>query len=289
MKTLHTDHTLEYEHLGPFVVHVWLKKKHMPWERYAARPVRKGVHWIKPMELPEREHTQFVACTRKINYWVAVCFMIGASLFSVPGFLPERLSSIYNVVYFCGSIFFTTAAYLQLIESINKDITNPDLFQTQYCHWIRAAWRPRSLGYCSSLVQFSGTVCFNVNCFDALVLSEPLAMDIGIWTPGMAGSVCFLVSCLFAWMEIARDAAIIRFKSVAWWIVWVNIAGSVAFQISSAVAFYRVATGEQVAPVLAMVTLTFGGVCFFIGAFLLRVEDMLDAKKLEGAMADATV
>ena len=284
MKPINIDHHLEYEHVGPFVVHVWLKKPEKDWERYTARPVRKGVHWIKPMELPEDEHEQFVACTRRINYWVAVCFMIGASLFSIPGFLPTSLAPYYNYIYFCGSIFFTTAAYLQLIESINKDITNPELFKTQHCHWVRAAWRPKNLGYLSSAVQFAGTLMFNVNCFDALVLTTPIGMNIGIWTPGMIGSICFLVSCLFAWMEIFRDPNVESFITVPWWIVWVNIAGSIAFQISSGVSFYLLDSGEQFMPVLAMTTLTFGGVCFFIGAFLLRVEDILDAAKLKARM-----
>lgn len=275
------QHRLEYKTLGPFVTHVKLHHKDGSNE-YAARPVRKGVRWIQPMQLSKEDQAKYVVCAKQINYWVAVLFMIGASLFSLPGFLPDSFSAYFNIIFFCGSIFFTSAAYLQLVESINKDITNPDLFRTQRCHWIRMAWRPKNLGYMSSIVQFVGTLLFNLNCVSALLAVTPLQMNIAIWIPGMLGSICFLVSCLFAWLEIYRDPSIKVLRSEEWWIVWVNIAGSIAFQISSSVAFYLPQTGDVFAPVMASEYLTFGGVCFFIGALLLRVEDMSDTRKFIG-------
>lgn len=275
------QHRLEYKTLGPFVTHVKLHHKDGSNE-YTARPVRKGVRWIQPMQLSKEDQAKYVVCAKQINYWVAVLFMIGASLFSLPGFLPDSCSASFNIIFFCGSLFFTSAAYLQLVESINKDITNPDLFRTQRCHWIRMAWRPKNLGYLSSIVQFVGTLFFNVNCASALLAVTPLQMNIAIWIPGMLGSICFLVSCLFAWLEIYRDPSIKAFRSEEWWIVWVNIAGSIAFQISSTVAFYLPQTGDVFAPVMASEYLTFGGVCFFIGALLLRVEDMSDTRKFIG-------
>ncbi|SIO15962.1 hypothetical protein SAMN02745161_2063 [Halodesulfovibrio marinisediminis DSM 17456] len=275
------EHKLEYETVGPFVTHVWLHHKDGH-NHYAARPVRKGVRWIRPMQLSKKEQTEYVVCAKKINYWVAVLFMVGSSLFAIPGFLPASLAPAFNVIFFCGSIFFTSAAYLQLVESINKDITNPALFRTQRCHWIRWAWRPKNLGYLSSLVQFVGTLLFNVNCISPFFLVTPLQMDVVIWGSGMLGSICFLISCAFAWLEISRDPMVKPFRSEEWWIVWVNIAGSIAFQVSSAVAFYLPQTGDVFAPVLASVGLTFGAICFFIGAFLLRVEDAIDSQKFIG-------
>lgn len=275
------EHKLEYETLGPFVTHVWLHHKDGS-NVYTSRPVRKGVRWIRPMMLDKEEQAKYVVCAKQINYWVAVLFMIGATLFSIPGFLPNSCSAYFDAIFFCGSIFFTSAAYLQFIESINKDITNPNLFRTQRCHWIRVAWRPKNLGYLSSLVQFVGTLLFNVNCVAALLAVTPLEKNIAIWVPGMLGSICFLGSCAFAWLEIYRDPSIKTFRSEEWWIVWVNIAGSIAFQISSAVAFYLPQTGDVFAPAMASGYLTFGGVCFFIGAFLLRVEDMTDTRKFVG-------
>jgi hypothetical protein len=51
--------------------------------------------------------------------------------------------------------------------------------------------------------------------------------------------------------------------------------------IYSSVAFYLPKTGDVFPPVMASQYLTFGGVCFFIGA-LLRVDDMLDTRKFIG-------
>ncbi|WP_430735006.1 hypothetical protein [Halodesulfovibrio aestuarii] len=275
------EHRLEYETVGPFVTHVWLHHRHGS-DVYTARPVRKGVRWIRPMMLSKEEQAKYVVCVKRINYWVAVLFMVGAFLFTIPGFLSDSYSAYFDIIFCCGSIFFTSAAYLQLIESINKDITNPELFRTQRCHWIRIAWRPKNLGYLSSVVQFMGTLLFNVNCVAALFAVTPVEKNISIWLPGMLGSICFLLSCAFAWLEIYRDRSIKAFRSEEWWIVWVNIVGSIAFQISSSVAFYLPQTGDVFAPEMASGYLTFGGGCFFIGAFLLRVEDIADTRKFIG-------
>lgn len=279
--TNHTEKQLEYEKFGPFVTHVWHFHHKDGWNSYSARPVRKGIKWIKPMKLTPEERENFIICTRRINSWIAILFMIGASLFALPGFLPSPLSSYFNTIYFCGSIFFTSAAYLQFVESLNKDITNPELFETQHCHWIRSGWRPHNLGYLSALVQFVGTVFFNVNCFVALLPSlTPMQENVSIWVPGFFGSICFLGSAAFAWMEIFRDPSIRPFKSESWWIVWVNIVGCVAFQIASSINFYLLPSGKIFAPVISTDFLTLGAVCFFIGAFLLKVEHVMDSRQL---------
>lgn len=272
---------LEYEKFGPFVTHVWLYHYKEGWKIYSARPVRKGIKWIKPMTLAPEEREHFIVCTRRINSWIAVLFMIGASLFALPGFLPSAISSYFNVIYFCGSIFFTSAAYLQFVESINKDITNPKLFITQRCHWLRFGWRPQNLGYLSALIQFVGTVLFNVNCLAALLPSlTPMQENVSIWVPGFLGSICFLSSAAFAWLEIFHDPTIKPFKTESWWIVWVNIFGCVAFQIASSINFYTLPSGKIFAPDISTGYLTFGAVCFFVGAFLLKVEHLVDSREL---------
>lgn len=273
------EHTLAYETVGPFVTHVHLHHKDGT-NRYSARSVRKGARWIRPMMLGADAQAKYVVCTKRINYWVAVAFMIGSFLFALPGFFPEALAAYSSMVFFCGSVFFTSAGYLQLVESINKDITNPELFRTEQCHWIRFAWRPKNLGYLSSLVQFAGTLMFNVNCGSAFFPLTILQQNILIWGSGMLGSICFLVSCLFAWLEICRDPSITAGQSPEWWIVWSNIVGSIAFQISSIVSFYLPQTGAEFAPTASSFYLTLGAICFFIAAALLRIEDIVDSRKL---------
>ncbi len=114
------QHRIEYKTLGPFVTHVKLHHKEGSSE-YAARPVRKGVRWIQSMQLNKEDQAKYVVCTRQVNYWVAVLFMIGASLFSLPGFLPDSCSVYFNIRFFCGSIFFTSAAYLQFSSVLSAE------------------------------------------------------------------------------------------------------------------------------------------------------------------------
>jgi hypothetical protein len=64
----------------------------------------------------------------RLTWWVAVLFAIGSALFSVGGYgitfpnnSPEVLTMGINLdwIFFIGSIFFTSAASCQLLESIN--------------------------------------------------------------------------------------------------------------------------------------------------------------------------
>src|SRR5688500_16730018 len=84
---------------------------------------------------------------RSATQRIAILFMIGSSLFaiaSVPGYaeLSDRASAI---TYAAGSVFFTAAAFEQLRTSESDPLDR---------------W--------SALVQFAGTLLFNVNTFIAV-------------------------------------------------------------------------------------------------------------------------
>jgi hypothetical protein len=87
---------------------------------------------------------------RRASWWVGVLFAIGSTCFLVgpfPGFVELVGSTVDGIVFFVGSIFFTSAATLQLLTTEN-------------------AWR--GLAWWSSAVQVAGTIFFNVSTFDAL-------------------------------------------------------------------------------------------------------------------------
>src|SRR3954463_2453167 len=82
-----------------------------------------------------------------IAWWTGVLFAIGSACFLVapfPGFVELVGSLVDGVVFFVGSLFFTSAALLQALQAVGP----PD-------RW-------------SSLIQFAGTIFFNVSTFHAL-------------------------------------------------------------------------------------------------------------------------
>ncbi len=215
---------------------------------------------------------------QSLTWWIAVLFMIGSACFVAGSvmslYFPHSFSSLStNMTYFIGSLFFTAAAYGQYLEVINADITNDAYLSAGETEWIWWAWRPKNLGFISSACQLAGTILFNINTFNCFYdgLSY-VAMDIVIWLPNLIGSILFLIAAVFAWLEIFHDKQVKPFYSVTWWIVWINLLGSILFQRSAFRSFIYVDSGEQVNEMIALRATLFGAVCFFIGAYLLIIE-----------------
>jgi hypothetical protein len=71
----------------------------------------------------------------RMAWWVAQLFIIGSTCFALGGYAsswpqysPAVLadSGVINAVFFTGSLFFTGAAWLQLLEAINGDVADID-------------------------------------------------------------------------------------------------------------------------------------------------------------------
>ncbi|NKY11280.1 hypothetical protein HGA09_12840 [Cellulomonas hominis] len=170
----------------------------------------------------------------------SVCFALG----SLPGYVADLPGPAVAWTFVVGSVFFTSAAALQLAGT------------DRALRWDRlAGW-----------VQLVGTVCFNVSTLAATRdLAEPEARRL-VWAPDVYGSVCFLVASGIAYALARRGA---RPRSAAWWVAALNLAGSVAFGIAAVAARY---VGDTTDPTnLALVNLgTFlGAVAFLAGAALL--------------------
>ncbi len=213
-----------------------------------------------------------------LTWWVAVLFMIGSACF-VSGsamvlYFEEFFSSlVINLTFFIGSIFFTTAAYGQLLEVINADISNKTYLSREESPWLWWAWRPKNLGYIASISQFIGTLLFNFNTFDAFYVGlSVLQEDVLIWVPNMLGSILFLTASFFAWLEVYHDKQIKAFFSVTWWIIWINILGSIFFQLSAILSYVYLDSGKLVDGTRSLEYTLYGAVCFFVGAYLLIVE-----------------
>ena len=94
---------------------------------------------------------------------MALCFFIGSAHFMLASFVGlapalfgelARNLFLINVIYFVGSIFFTVAAYLQLLLAINAgDHVGLEADPSARPHFRWFAWKHRNLGFLASFIQ----------------------------------------------------------------------------------------------------------------------------------------
>ena len=88
----------------------------------------------------------------------------------------------------------------------------------------------------------------------------------------MAGSVCFLVASVLAFAELSHGTLAIAPRSVSWWIAVINLAGSVAFQLSALASYVSPSPTALDHHHVANVDTAIGALCFLAGAYLLIPE-----------------
>jgi hypothetical protein len=183
---------------------------------------------------------------------MAILFVIGASCFTV-GAIVTQWSSVsrpaIGYVFFVGSIFFTTAACLQLAEA-------------------RASGTPTDV--LASLVQLVGTILFNVSTFTALRHNLTThQQNARVWAPDAFGSIAFLVSSGLAFHAVCGRWWCVRPRSREWDVAALNLLGSIAFGISAVASLVEPSTGEPVSAHIANSGTSLGGACFLIAALVL--------------------
>jgi hypothetical protein len=288
---------------GRFITHSFRRLSDGHYLVASSRRHRKGLrpHGVSDAESTTRPPPVHAAAfrhlwaPRRLAWWIAILFAIGSALFALGGFgatwprcVPVALrdASVLNWIFVVGAIFFTGAAWLQWLEALNGDVAEA-LRDGARRSWRWFGWRPRNLGYLACAVQLIGTVMFNFNTADAMIAGlNWKAEDLFIWTPNMVGCVCFLVASYLAYAEVSQGAASFAPRSVSWWITVVNLLGSVAFQVS---ALYSIVGPEPAASgslFFASFYTAAGGVCFFIGAYLM-IPELFDEEEQSGASASA--
>lgn len=156
-------------------------------------------------------------------------------------------------MFFVGSIFFTTAALLQALSSQGADRL-------------------------PSLIQFAGTIFFNVSTFRAMESTfSNSQVDRVIWAPEAAGSVCFLVSGALAYHSVRLAGHAAR-RNREWRIAAVNLAGCVFFGISTIASYVVPETGDVLSLAAANWTTGLGALCFLIGSLLLVVKPAIASR-----------
>ena len=187
------------------------------------------------------------------QYWdtlIAIGFAIGSACFFIgpfPGFVQLVGAGADGVVFFVGSLLFTTAAGLELREAT---LARGSRWGNDPSWW-------------SAAIQFAGTLLFNLNTFDAM--KEGLSTQQEnrlIFAPDLIGSACFLVSGALAYRVTTG-------RGREWRMAAVNLAGCVLFGVAAVASYVVPSTGSILDLAAANWCTALGGLCFLIGALLL--------------------
>lgn len=182
---------------------------------------------------------------RGTNWWIGILFAIGSACFLVgpfPGFVDLVGSAADGTVFFVGSAFFTAAAFLQFLQSQGGDRI-------------------------PTAIQLVGTVFFNISTFRGMQDSYDSA-DVNrlVWAPDAAGSACFLVSGVLAFLAVRHLRSRDRTE---WRIAVVNLAGCILFGISAIASYVVPETGDALDLAAANWSTALGALCFLVGAIML--------------------
>jgi hypothetical protein len=208
----------------------------------------------------------------RLNTVMAVLFMIGSFGFALgsTSFYASAVGPTPDAVtFFISSIFFTTASFLQLLQSQSPDMQPTGTGRDHERGKVRLfAWRPHDKAWIAAAAQFPGTLFFNGTTFWAMTIAVSNSQyDKVVWRPDFFGSILFLVSSAFAILALGRLFTW-RPRESAWWVAWLNMFGSVAFMASAIGAFVIPRTDSAIDLTLADRGTWVGAVCFFFGALL---------------------
>ena len=259
--------------MGPFTTEAVLRRPDGVEVEWTSRRHRKhqGLRLIRG---PAGTKVERVPVARR-TWWIASLFSIGSICFalgSVPAYLDRVSARVDGITLFVGSVFFTAASYLCLAEVSNS----PDHIRTGPVRRRRfrpASWRPHSVDWWSTIVQLVGTLYFNAMTFLALHDDWSVTQERRlVWRPDVIGSICFLVASYLAWAEVCYSMGRLRFRDVSWWIVVLNLLGSVFFGVSAIGAFVLPSTNDVVSLRWDNGGTILGALCFLVAAVLLIPE-----------------
>jgi hypothetical protein len=267
-------------HIGPFTTSLRLRRPDGTEAVFTAWRHRKG-HGLAAESSVDRLRAVSWWAPERRGWWIAVLFMIGSLCFAA-GSLPAFAAAVGPAVvwvFFLGSLFFTSAAYLQYFEASNEGDDVRGAARTRRPLGVRLV----SLGWLAATTQLAGTLWFNLTTFagtrETLTLSQQEAL---VWAPDAIGSILFLVASTFAVLE-TRDGLRRGWRpSLETAIAWANMVGSIAFGISAIAAFIDPVNGELLNVAAANAFTFLGAVLFFVGALLLlpdmgRVTEQAEA------------
>jgi hypothetical protein len=208
----------------------------------------------------------------RLNFALAWLFMLGASCFAlgaIPAYVHAVGADADAITFFVGSIFFTSASYLQLVQAQSPGMTDVDE-QRQHTRVRALAWarRPGDKNWLAAATQFPGPLFFNISTFAETAHNLTAAeADKDVWRPDIFGSILFLAASAFA--SSALGVGFRRLRSLPWAIAWINMLGSVAFMASALASFVLPKSGDMIDISLANSGTVLGAVCVLLAAALM--------------------
>jgi hypothetical protein len=254
--------------VGPFTVRVTFRRDDGATTEWRSRAHRKSASLIS------RPGGSGWWAPHRASWWIGVLFAVGSTCFAVgpfPGFVQLVGPGADAAVFFAGSLFFTAAAALQYLETVNTD-------RGPARHGARRRMRvvalePHRIDWWATVVQLAGTLFFNISTYEALSSGLSNAAENRlIWAPDVFGCACFLIASALCWAEVCGGVWSRPRRQPEWWIAAVNLAGSVAFGIAGVASYVVPDTGDVLALAAANFTTVVGALCFLAGAVLLLVE-----------------
>lgn len=213
-----------------------------------------------------------------VVWWIAVLFTIGSSCFALgatPGYIDLVGAQADATTFFIGSLFFTTAAFLEYLQVVNADRRPPTAVAEGAPRPRRRllSFEPHRLDWWAVAVQLLGTLLFNYSTFHALDLSlDPQGINRVVWFPDWLGSACFLIASGAALLELGRGWFSWRPHELEWWVANLNMLGSIAFGVSAVASRIVVEQGEPRNQELSNLGTFVGAWCFAAAAVLLLPE-----------------
>jgi hypothetical protein len=208
-----------------------------------------------------------------VNATIAWLFVVGSSCFvlgATPLYADAVGASADSVTFFVGSIFFTAASFVQLLQAQTPAMTDVDEGGQHARVAVRIrAWRPRDPGWLAAATQFPGTLFFNVSTFAALAANATAAEeDRHVWRPDVFGSTLFLAAGAFGLLAVSSRTSA-RPSPSARGIAWLNMIGSVFFMASAVTSYVLPATAELLDAQISSAGTLLGALCFLVAAALM--------------------
>ena len=258
-------HELASRGLGPFVTERTLQLADGTVARWDSRRERKRARTVA-------ESTWWAP--QALGWWIAVLFAIGSACFAaaaVPALADAVGTRTDNLIYFVGSLFFTTAGLLLYAQVVGADA--PGITGARTRLRCLLVVRPRRIDWLAAVIQSAGTLFFNLSTGHALAgtYTTTTAANHGVWRPDAFGSACFLVSSYLSYAEVCHGATRWQPGDLSWWITVGNLVGSVAFGVS-AIASKVLTSGELRSASWTTLGTFVGGLCFLGASILLLPE-----------------
>lgn len=277
------------------------------WESRRHRKGRGGVVESSGQKAPARPRQGFRWWGWEFNsltWWIAIIFTLGSVMLIVGALGPLMPNRVVHAVTFSflGSLCFTIANYLSLLEIFNADRkVQPEVEQldstspagsaaddmarrssrsTGFRWWV---WMPQELAFVATFIMFVGGLVFKLcYVFGVLKWLNWIEVDILINMPGLIGAMCFLVGSYLYIVEVVHKPWGAQFRNIAWWSAITCFLGSIGYAISGFYGFF----GEG--PIVIEQTWSnyaavFAGAVFFFVSSYLMVPEALDHPQEENA------